>query len=512
MKKKATDFSLFRVCTAQKTPLDKVARFLEAGADPNRQYAVRIGHMSEEGSALVGHVAAGEASPAVISALVEGGARVDETTSRYRRTALHAAASGDHAAAVTRLCELGADVGAVDWQWMSPLHLAARENAAGAIEALLACGADPTRNNSAESGRPQTALAIAAWIRAHEAAEALLAGGAAPGGGGLGPPPLHFAEVSMLGMLVRAGADPDQPDPDGVTALMKAVEYSYASGVDQLLELGASPSLAVSGVAPIYLAVEKGSAATIRALLRSGARSDERGPVGTALELAASLPAADLLLRLLGDTGAALRDRPAGLLGTLAELKVPIHIGEEKMLPSHPDGWVAHHHPAYVPGWPETRNKPVTWIPERAAWILDQDDDRARTLEAWLGEQLVDLGEPAYGAGEATRLVRVAEAELLGRRPMSPAEAAARVADHLLSSKGWETGNKEDFHGYEVQEGTVIAYGGDVMGYPRRDYEHRSTRDEFIEQHARSYRIEDGMLVVMGSDALSLHAAAFTTD
>jgi ankyrin repeat protein len=96
---------------------------------------------------------------AVLGPLVELGAALDGDP--YRGTALTWAAANGRVAAIARLLELGAGVnhlgtfgGPDHGQGVTALHLAAQSGQAGAVDVLLAAGADPLIADAIHGGRP----------------------------------------------------------------------------------------------------------------------------------------------------------------------------------------------------------------------------------------------------------------------------------------------------------------------------------------------------------------------
>jgi len=158
-------------------------------------------------------------------------------------TALHMAAAAHRSEIAQALIDKGADCFAKNRRGAQPLHYAADANAgnsaaqAATIACLIRAGADP--NATDKSG--VMPLHRAVRTRCAAAVEALLAGGAAPRGrNGSGSTPLHLAvqntgashsgtphaiaqQRQIIGLLLRAGATPDDRDENG-----KAV-YAAAS-------------------------------------------------------------------------------------------------------------------------------------------------------------------------------------------------------------------------------------------------------------------------------------------
>jgi ankyrin repeat protein len=151
-----------------------LARLLDTGPGPTLFEAAAIGDASlvkrlvAEDPAAVGrrspdgwpplhlaaHFARGDAVEALLAAKAEIGARAE---SSHGNTALHAAIAGRAGARViAALLRRGADVNAEDAGGYRPLHLAAFEGDADAVQTLLEHGAADARNHGGK-----TALHIA---------------------------------------------------------------------------------------------------------------------------------------------------------------------------------------------------------------------------------------------------------------------------------------------------------------------------------------------------------------
>jgi len=119
--------------------LENIDLLLAKGADANRKM-----NMLGLGPASPLIAAVGFGDPAVIQALLKGGADVHEKDSDGM-TALHWAVLAHHPEAVKVLLAKGADVNAVDRFGYTPLHYAATVDFgdAATVTALLQAGADP---------------------------------------------------------------------------------------------------------------------------------------------------------------------------------------------------------------------------------------------------------------------------------------------------------------------------------------------------------------------------------
>jgi hypothetical protein len=131
---------------------------LEAGAtraDAAANFLTEIAHYVYAGDTAL-HVAAAAHRPAIVRDLIRRGADV-KAKNRRGATPLHYAADGGpgrsewnpaaQAETISCLVDAGADPNGVADGNVTPLHRAVRNRCAAAVEALLACGADPLRAN-----------------------------------------------------------------------------------------------------------------------------------------------------------------------------------------------------------------------------------------------------------------------------------------------------------------------------------------------------------------------------
>ncbi len=223
------------------------------------------------------HWAAYQLDTDLVSRLIARGARAD-TANRYGATPLGEAAKAANTELVARLLEAGADVAAVNGDGETVLMLAARTGSTEVARRLIDAGADI---NAREAWRDQTALMWAAEGAFPGLVDLLIAKGAdvraraaandwgsqitsepraqyRPTGG---LTPLLYAARAGCAECVRsilaAGEHVDRPTPDGVTALMLAVDNYEFDTAKALLEAGANPHLSDWwGRTALYLAVD----------------------------------------------------------------------------------------------------------------------------------------------------------------------------------------------------------------------------------------------------------------
>jgi ankyrin repeat protein len=179
---------------------------LSAGADPNKA-------ASRGQTPLMTAARAGNA--ATVKALLDKGARVDAREEVLGEQALMWAAAENHAEVVALLLARGADVNARSNALKFPKDSFGLE---GVLTALPK-GDWPALMYAARDGGPDAARALA-----------------------------------------RGGADLNAPDPEGTTALVRAIINSHYDTAWVLLEEGANPNIAdSSGMAALYAAVDMSS-------------------------------------------------------------------------------------------------------------------------------------------------------------------------------------------------------------------------------------------------------------
>ena len=253
------------------------------------------------------HWAAYQLDTELVDRLIARGARAN-TANRYGASPLGEAAKAANAAIVERLVKAGADVEAANGDGETVLMLAARAGSTEVASALIEAGADV---NAREAWRDQTALMWAGEGAFPKLVDLLIAHGAdvraraaandwgsqitsepraqyRPTGG---LTPLLYASRSGCASCVRAilaaGENVDRPTPDGVTALMLAIDNYEFDTAKALLDTGANPHLSDWwGRTALYLAVDMASYVP-----REGA-AHPRSKTTTAMELVNRLLAA----------------------------------------------------------------------------------------------------------------------------------------------------------------------------------------------------------------------------
>ena len=225
--------------------------------------------------------------------LIEAGADVSAAND-LGATPLWAASENGSTALVRMLLAAGADPNRALLSGETPVMVAARAGSPDIVAQLAAAGADLDRQGS----RGQTALMWAAAQRHPDVVEALLAAGAdlsirsdvwtqvmavpphskpeynreIPHGGNTA---LLFAvradDLPSARILVAAGADVDDSDAWGVSAVVLAAHGGHRDVLDFLLENGADPNAADAGFAALHDAVMRNDSRMTAALLAHGA-------------------------------------------------------------------------------------------------------------------------------------------------------------------------------------------------------------------------------------------------
>jgi ankyrin repeat protein len=223
-------------------------------------------------------------------------------------TPLHLACTNRSAPMVKRLLAAGASANASLTNGETALMTCARAGDAGTVKLLLAHGADV---NAREHEHRQTALMWAAAQRHPDVLRMLVDAGADVRARSLiypqtvvgeqtqragreelnytvlrgGATPLLFTarvgDVESARALLDAGADPNDAQPDGVSALVLAAHSGNGTVASLLLERGADPNAIGGGYTALHAAILRSDAPLVKALLARGADPNVRMIKGT---------------------------------------------------------------------------------------------------------------------------------------------------------------------------------------------------------------------------------------
>ncbi len=281
-----------------------IAALLEGGADPNAKFA--------QGATPLHLAAQHNSDPAVIAALLEGGADPNAKSAQGFTPLHHAAQHTSDPAVIAVLLAGDADPNAKSAQGFTPLHSAAVHTSDPAvIAALLAGDADP----NAKSAQGFTPLHLAAEHTSDPAViAALLEAGADPKAKSVeGITPLHFAaqnnsDPAVIAVLLEGGADPNAKSSQGGTPLHSAAQHTSDPAVIAALLAGdADPNAkSAQGFTPLHSAAEHtNDPAVIAALLAGGADPNAKSAEGiTPLHLAAEHTSDPAVIAALLEAGA----------------------------------------------------------------------------------------------------------------------------------------------------------------------------------------------------------------
>ena len=217
---------------------DLVRALLKAGAKAN--IANHFG-----ASPLTEAVKLGDVGIATL--LLDAGADVN-SPNQDNQTALMLASSIGSRELAALLITRGADVNAVErFRDQTALMWAAAEGHADVVELLLAHGADVKRRAAYDDWSRQETSEPRAQFRQTGGLTALL----------------YAARVGCYGCaaaIVKAGADVNQPNPDGITPLIDALDNKSYDIAMFLLDHGANPQTwDMTGRTPLYVAVDQNS-------------------------------------------------------------------------------------------------------------------------------------------------------------------------------------------------------------------------------------------------------------
>jgi ankyrin repeat protein len=244
---------------------------------------------------------------AIADLLIRAGARVS-LANDLGATPLHLACTNRSVSMVERLLAAGADANARLLNGETVLMTCARGGEARAVKALLRAGADA---NAAEREHHQTALMWAVAERHPDVVQALIDARADIRARSLvydqtvvdeqtqragreelnytvkrgGATPLLFAarvgDAGSARLLLQAGADANDAQPDGVGALVLAAHSGHGDVAALLLEHRADPNTLASGYSALHAAVLRSDVALVKALVAHGAKPDLRITRGT---------------------------------------------------------------------------------------------------------------------------------------------------------------------------------------------------------------------------------------
>lgn len=207
-----------------------------------------------------------------VKKLLAGGADRDAAEHDRGQTALMWAAAGNHVAVVKALVEAGSDLAARSQGGFTPLLFAARAGAIDVARLLVEAGADV---NAVTPDGHSPLLVAAASIDAVTGSDYRLVISQSP-----------HEEFALY--LLDHGADRNQPNQFGMTALHFAVDRNKMILLKALLETGAEPNAvltrplpfrrgdyvsrnAYDGASPFWLATRDANLSMMRVLLDAGA-------------------------------------------------------------------------------------------------------------------------------------------------------------------------------------------------------------------------------------------------
>jgi uncharacterized protein len=243
----------------------------------------------------------------MVDLLIRSGARAN-VANDLGVTPLHLACTNRSAPMVERLLTAGANANAMLLNGETVLMTCARAGDARAVKALLLRGADV---NAKEHEHHQTALMWAAAQRHPDVVQLLIDARADIRVRSLtypqtvvgeqtqragreelnytvlrgGATPLLFTaragDAESARLLLKAGADPNDAQPDGVSALVLAAHSGNGNVAALLLEHGADPDAFGSGYTALHAAVLRSDLTLVKALLAHGANPNVRMTKGT---------------------------------------------------------------------------------------------------------------------------------------------------------------------------------------------------------------------------------------
>lgn len=326
---------------AKKGNLELLSSALAAGADPNISQ-VSAGRQRREKTALM--FAAERGHLDVVKRLLEAGAEVnlsDRPGKKFGKTPLMYAAQSDQAEVLKYFLDAGAVVDAQDKRGQTALFYAVEAKAAAAVEVLLIYGADihkkswegtPFEEASYSNSQITKLITTADHQRSSEmSAEArveMLSSAAFSGNADLVRDLIHQGvdinatdkdggwtalmngaargHITVVQLLLAAGAEIDQELPADTTALSEAAYWGRTEVVKLLISAGADiNSTNSSGRTPIMQTLAWNSTEVLQILLDAGADASARNEDGKtvlAMATADGKTAIENILRQAGVT------------------------------------------------------------------------------------------------------------------------------------------------------------------------------------------------------------------
>lgn len=206
-------------------------------------------HCIHKSSAL--HNAAHGGHEQLVKDLLQAGActSMRQGVDEYRRASLHIAAGEGNDGIVSILLRSGAGVDELDAYRNSPLIWGAKGGHLAVVETLLAAGADVSAEGWMEGFLASFALNFAAELGHLDVMEAIIGAGAHVNQDVIRARAhaLHCAtsrgQVGAIDTLIKAGADTEGLNKQGMTPLLRAAEESGFEEMGALLERGVGPSM-----------------------------------------------------------------------------------------------------------------------------------------------------------------------------------------------------------------------------------------------------------------------------